>query len=180
MSLKLVKRLLHVTANHYTAEETTTKASKAKKRNDKHKRMTIDETPIEADQQQVLVNHYVSKLVGLDQAMMGQNKTKRNKSRNTSQKKDKTKAPTKTKGSSSAKHTMILGNTRSSASALQNQPLQPTFQKRLYQKQQKEAKLKEIGKLLKETKRKMANRSKKMTNKNDSKTKGKSSQLSST
>ena len=173
MSLKLVKRLLQVTANHHAAVETTAKSTKAKKRGSTDKKST-NETPIEAKQQQVLMNHYVSKLVSLDQAMMGQNNMTQNSSRSTRQKKDQTKLPTKTNGSSSAKHTMILSNTRSSASALQNQPLQPTFQKRLYQKQQKEAKLKEIGKLLKQTKKKMASRSKKLANRRDSKIRGKS------
>jgi hypothetical protein len=170
MSLKLVKRLLQVTANDFhTTERTTTKSSNAKKRGGTHNK-SVDETPIEGDQEQVLMNHYVSKLVGLDRAMMGQKKAKQTSSSSTRQKKDKRKLPTKTKGSSqTAKHNMILGNTRSSASALQNQPLQPTFQKCLYRKQQKETKLKEIGKLLKETKKKMA--------KHDSKTKGKSSRL---
>ena len=151
MSTKLVKKLLQVTATSSVDASLVEAQIKKKKRG---KRNNVNETPlVEEKKKDTLVRHHISTLVGLDHAMASATTKSgpHSKSRGLNRK-DSSKIPSKR----AATKPIILGNSRSSSSALQNQPLQPTIQKRAYQKQRKQKKLQDIAKLLQKTKKKMA------------------------
>ena len=151
MSTKLVKKLLQVTATASVDALLSVAQINKKKRG---KRNSVNETPlVEEKKKDTLVRHHISTLVGLDQAMASATtKSGRHSKSRGLNRKDSSKIPTK----KVATKPIILGNSRSSSSALQNQPLQPTIQKRAYQKERKQKKLQDIAKLLQKTKKKMA------------------------
>lgn len=151
MSSKLVKKLLQVTATATIDAALTTTQVKKKKRG---KRNNVNETPlVDETKKEKLVRHHISSLVGLDHAMASAaTKSGRHSKTRSLHGKEKSKIPIK---KATAKP-IILGNSRSSSSLLQNQSLQPTVQKRAYQKQQKQKKLDAIAKLLQKTKKEMA------------------------
>jgi hypothetical protein len=153
MSTKLVKKLLQVTA---TASIDASLAESQIKKKKRGKRSSVNETPlpvVEEKKKETMVRHHISTLVGLDQAMASiQTKSGRPSKGRGLNRKNSSKLPTK----KVATKPIVLGNSRSSSSALQNQPLQPTVQKRAYQKLRKQKKLQDIAKLLQKTKKKMA------------------------
>ena len=151
MSTKLVKKLLQVTA---TASIDASLAESQIKKKKRGKRSSVNETPlVEEKKKETMVRHHINTLVGLDQAMASiQTKSGRPSKGRGLNRKNSSKLPTK----KVATKPIVLGNSRSSSSALQNQPLQPTVQKSAYQKLRKQKKLQDIAKLLQKTKKKMA------------------------
>jgi uncharacterized protein (UPF0254 family) len=139
MSSKLVRKLLQATADAPTVEAAAAAVLQKKKRKRK-----LDETPIVASED--LVKHHILSLVGLDRHMVaGKQKVVKKKKQSTKQPKQLANV---------AK--MHVGNSRSSSSGLQNQPLQPTFDKRRYKKEQKQETLRKIAKMLKKAKKKQS------------------------
>ena len=159
MSSKLVRKLLQVTATptiDASLQTTTLKKKNRSKKNDEKNHKTL----IVEDKKERLLQHHIDSLIRIDQGVptnpqFRRGKLSKRKMGNDSQQ----SVPPKTASATDKAERLILGNTRSSSSILQNQELQPTFQKHIYKKHQKERKLREIAKILQATKKKMTKQS---------------------
>lgn len=146
MSLRIVRRLLQQTADVTTNNQPTLgdnenkpEFHRAKKRKQKPNQVPVDEKQV--------IQHQIDSLLFLDRKMASSD----DKKNLTATRLRETHKQQKHMAKCTAKK--VLGNSRSSASAYKKAPL-PTFNKKIYQKHQKEKKLAQIAKLLQKNSKK--------------------------
>ena len=144
MSLRVVRRLLQQTADVTTHNPSTLENDDEDRRVKPRRKQKPNHVPV--DEKRV-IQQQINSLLFLDQKMAANDNRKNMTSTRLQEKHQQQNRVEKC----TAKK--VLGNSRSSASAFKKAPI-PTFNKKLYQKHQKEKKLAQIAKLLQKNSKK--------------------------
>ena len=142
MSLRIVRRLLQQTADVTTQDPATLENDDEDKREFHRVQRRRKQKPkhVPVDEKRV-IQEQINSLLFLDRKMAANNSKK---DMTATRLQEKHRQQNRVEKSTAKK---VLGNSRSSASAFKKAPI-PTFNKKLYQKQQKEKQLAQIAKLL--------------------------------